>query len=167
MHYNILVPKKIDNSGKQKWRVIIDYRKLNNQVQDDKFPLPNISEILDSLAGAICFAHLDLFQGFFQIGLNKQSRPCTAFTTGKNQYQMTRMLMGLKSSPSNFSRMMTIAMSGLNYEKCLVYQDDLVVIGRNLDSHNRNLMDVFSRLRTVNLKLNPAKCNFLQKKCFI
>lgn len=160
----LLVPKKFDSSGKQKWRVVIDYRKLNDKVQDDKFPLPNISEILDSLAGAIYFTHLDLFQGFYQIGLSKHSRPCTAFTTGKNQYQMTRMPMGLKSSPSSFSRMMTIAMSGLNYEKCLVYQDDLVVIGRNLESHNRNLMDIFSRLRKVNLKLNPAKCNFLQKE---
>lgn len=160
----LLVPKKLDNTGERKWRVVVDYRKLNNQIQDDKFPLPNITEILDSLAGAIYFTHLDLFQGFYQISLNKESRPCTAFTTGKNQYQMTRMPMGLKSSPSSFSRMMTIAMSGLNYDRCLVYQDDLVVIGRSLDSHNRNLMDVFSRLREVNLKLNPAKCKFLQKE---
>lgn len=160
----LLVPKKLDNAGNRKWRVVIDYRKLNNQIQDDKFPLPNISEILDSLSGAIYFTHLDLYQGFFQINLNKDSRPCTAFTTGKSQYQMTRMPMGLKSSPSSFSRMMTIAMSGLNFEKCLVYQDDLVVIGRNLDVHNKNLMDVFNRLRKVNLKLNPVKCNFLQRE---
>lgn len=160
----LLVPKKLDSNNEKKWRVVIDYRKLNNQIQDDKFPLPNINEILDSLSGAIYFTHLDLYQGFFQTKLHKDSRPCTAFTTGKNQYQMTRMPMGLKSSPNNFSRMMTIAMSGLNYDKCLIYQDDLIVIGRNLNSHNTNLMDVFGRLRSVNLKLNPPKCNFLQKQ---
>lgn len=160
----LLVPKKLDSNNEKKWRVVIDYRKLNNQIQDDKFPLPNINEILDSLSGAIYFTHLDLYQGFFQTKLHKDSRPCTAFTTGKNQYQMTRMPMGLKSSPNNFSRMMTIAMSGLNYDKCLIYQDDLIVIGRSLNSHNTNLMDVFGRLRSVNLKLNPPKCNFLQKQ---
>lgn len=160
----LLVPKKSDSTNGKKWRVVIDYRKLNNEIQDDKFPLPNINEILDSLSGAMYFTHLDLYQGFFQINLKSSSRPCTAFTTGKNQYHMTRMPMGLKSSPNSFSRMMTIAMSGLNYDKCLIYQDDLVVFGRNLNFHNQNLMDVFSRLRKVNLKLNPVKCNFLQKE---
>lgn len=77
---------------------------------------------------------------------------------------MTRMPMGLKTSPSAFSRMMNIAMSGLNHEKCLVYLDDLVIFGKNLFDHNKNLLDVFTRLRTCNLKLNAEKCNFLQKK---
>lgn len=112
------------------------------------------------------FTTLDLYQGFYQLNLDKDSRPYTAFTTSKNQYQMTRLPMGLKTSQSAFSRMITVAMSGLNYEQCLVYLDDLCVFGRNLENHNKNLMDVFSRLRKVNLKLNPAKCNFLQKKIF-
>lgn len=160
----LLVPKKLDSTGQNKWRVVIDYRKLNNQIQDDKFPLPNISEILDSLSGDIYFSHLDLYQGFYQVNLDKNSRPYTAFTTGKNQFQMTRMPMGIKSSPNGFSRMMTLAMSGLNHDKCLIYQDDLVVFGRNLQSHNQNLLEVLNRLRKINLKLNPVKCIFLQKQ---
>lgn len=150
----LLVPKKLDSTGVKKWRIVIDYRKLNDQIQDDKFPLPNITDILDSLSGALYFSTLDLYQGFYQINLHKNSRPYTAFTTSKNQYQMTRLPMGLKTSPSAFSRMITVAMSGLNYEQCL----------RNLENHNKNLMDVFTRLRKVNLKLNPAKCKFLQKE---
>lgn len=160
----LLVPKKSDSTGAKKWRVVIDYRKLNNQIKDDKFPLPNITDILDSLSGAMYFTTLDLYQGFYQMNLEKDSRPYTAFTTSKNQYQMTRLPMGLKTSPSAFSRMITVAMSGLNYEQCLVYLDDLCVFGRNLENHNKNLMSVFSRLRKVNLKLNPAKCKFLQKE---
>lgn len=77
---------------------------------------------------------------------------------------MTRLPMGLKTSPSSFSRMITVAMSGLNYEKCFVYLDDLIVFGRNLTDHNKNLLDVFLRLRKVNLKLNPEKCAFLKKE---
>src|SRR5699024_9101521 len=42
-----VVPKKIDSSGKQKWRVVIDYRKLNEKTVDDKYPLPNIEDLLD------------------------------------------------------------------------------------------------------------------------
>lgn len=158
----LLVPKKSDLNGEKKWRLVIDYRKLNNCIQDDKFPLPNISEILDSLSGCVYFSHLDLNQGFYNVNLHKDSRKYTAFNSG--QFQMTRMPMGLKTSPSSFSRMMTMAMAGLTYEKCLVYLDDLIVLGNSLINHNKNLIDVFERLRKVNLKLNPSKCNFLRKE---
>ncbi|KAG7310106.1 hypothetical protein JYU34_004645 [Plutella xylostella] len=59
---------------------------------------------------------------------------------------------------------MSIAMSGLTFEKCFVYLDDLIVFGRNLEMHNKNLIDVFERLRKTNLKLNPEKCQFLKKE---
>ena len=44
-----VVPKKLDASGKQKWRVVVDYRKLNEVTIDDKYPLPNISDLLHQL----------------------------------------------------------------------------------------------------------------------
>ncbi|KAG7301395.1 hypothetical protein JYU34_014336 [Plutella xylostella] len=159
----LLVPKKIDATGEQKFRLVIDYRKLNEKIENDRFPLPNITDILDSLSGAIYFSHLDLQNGYYQISLEPESRKCTAFTF-KGQYQLKRMPMGLKTSPSAFSRAMTVGMSGLNYEKCFIYLDDLIVFGRNLQDHNRNLMDVFIRLRQINLKLNPRKCEFLKKE---
>jgi len=160
----LIVPKRVDSSGEKKWRIVIDMRLLNQQIKDDKFPLPNANEILDSLGGAIYFSHLDLSQGYYQVELHPESRKYTAFTTNKGQFQMKRLPMGLKISPSTFSRLMTVAMSGLNYEKCFVYLDDLIVFGRNLEDHNKNLIKVFTRLRKVNLKLNPTKCEFLKKE---
>lgn len=159
----LLVPKKTTNDTK-KWRLVIDYRKLNSQLEDDKFPLPNIDDVIDSLAGAKYFSHLDLSQGYYQCELKPEDRPITAFSTSTGQYQMTRLPMGLKISPSAFSRLMTVAMSGLNLEKCLVYLDDLIIFGRTFEEHNRNLISIFERLRKVNLKLNPTKCNFLKKE---
>lgn len=160
----IVVPKKTGADGKKKWRVVIDYRLLNKKIQDDKFPLPCISEILDSLSGATYFTHLDLSQGYYQVELTPDSRPCTAFVTDQGQFQMKRLPMGLKISPSAFSRLMTVAMSGLTYEKCFVYLDDIIVFGKNLNEHNKNLIAVLERLRHVNLKLNPSKCDFLKKE---
>lgn len=159
----LLVPKKSAND-KKKWRLVIDYRKLNNVLENDTFPLPNIEEVIDSLAGAKYFSHLDLSQGYYQCNLKPEDRPLTAFTTSTGQYQMTRLPMGLKISPASFSRLMTLAMTGLNGEKCLVYLDDLIIFGKTLEEHNKNLSVIFQRLREVNLKLNPEKCNFLQEK---
>lgn len=106
----LLVPKKSAND-KRKWRMVIDYRKVNEKLQDDKFPLPNIEEVINSLSGAKYFSHLDLSQGYYQCEIKPEDRKITAFTTPDGQYQMTRLPMGLKTSPSSFSRLMTIAMS--------------------------------------------------------
>lgn len=160
----LIVPKKPDQTGQKKFRVVVDYRLLNQNIEDNKFPLPNISQIMDSLSGSMLFTKLDLAQGFYQVELNKESRPCTAFTTDKGMFQMKRLPMGLKISPNSFSQLMTIALSGLNYESCFVYLDDLIVFGRNLQNHNSHLIEVFERLRKVNLKLNPAKCEFLKRE---
>ena len=43
----LIVPKKADKMGEKKWRVVVDYRLLNRQLEDDKFPLPSIVDILD------------------------------------------------------------------------------------------------------------------------
>lgn len=59
---------------------------------------------------------------------------------------------------------MTVAMTGFNLEKCLIYLDDLIIFGKTFDEQNRNLVSVFERLRKVNLKLNPTKCSFLKKE---
>lgn len=44
-----VVPKKLDTSGQKKWRLVIDYRKLNEKTVDDRYPIPNITDILDKL----------------------------------------------------------------------------------------------------------------------
>lgn len=55
---------------------------------------------------------------------------------------------------------MTIAMSELNTTKCLVYLNDIIVFGKSIEEHNRNLIAVFKKLQKIKLKLNPKKCNF-------
>ena len=43
------VPKKIDATGKTKWRLVVDCKKLNEHTPQDNHPLPNTEEILESL----------------------------------------------------------------------------------------------------------------------
>lgn len=85
-------------------------------------------------------------------------KSCVAFNSG--QFQMKRMPMGLKTRPSAFSRMISLAMSGLTYEKCLVYLDDLIVFGTNLQDHNKNLINFFERLNKATLNKIPKNENF-------
>lgn len=96
--------------------------------------------------------------------LDEKSRPMTAFSTEDGHFQLKRLPMGLKISPSKFSRMMSTAMTGLTFSRCFVYLDDLIVFGKSLKDHDKNLNEVFERLRQVNLKIHPGKCTFLRKE---
>lgn len=77
-----IIPKKADASGEQKWRMVIDFRKLNEKTVEDKYPLPRIEEILKCVGKSQYFSTLDLAQGFHQIALDPESIEKTAFTVG-------------------------------------------------------------------------------------
>lgn len=157
----ILVPKKSLN-GEKKWRMCVDYRMLNKNLIADKFPLPRIDEILDSLGRAKYFSILDLFSGFWQIPIDPESREITAFSTDRGAYQWKVLPFGINVAPNSFSRMMALAFSGLPPENAFIYMDDLIVIGTSVKSHLINLENVFKICRRYNLKLNPEKCEFFR-----
>ena len=64
------IPKKADASGKKKWRMVVDYRKLNEKTIEDRYPIPNITEILDKLGRCSYFSTIDLASGFHQTEMN-------------------------------------------------------------------------------------------------
>lgn len=41
----LIVPKKVDWTGKNKYRIVVDFRKLNNLTVGDAFPMPDITSI--------------------------------------------------------------------------------------------------------------------------
>lgn len=156
-----VVPKKSDASGLKKWRIVTDYRLLNEKTPQDKYPLPNMEDIFDKLGRARYFSALDLHSGFHQIMLDEQSRHKTAFSTPDGHYQYKRMPFGLKNAPPTFQRMIDQALRGLIGKGIFVYLDDIIVCGESLDEHNANLQKLYVRLREVGLKLQPHKCEFL------
>lgn len=158
----LLVPKK-GCKDLSEYRLVIDYRKLNDVVKEDKFPIPNIDDILDGLSQSKFFSTLDLNQGYYQVPLEESSRPCTAFSTSEGHFQLKVMPMGLKTSPSSFSRMMLNAFRDLIGKACYIYLDDIIVFGKDLKQHTENLKLVFDRLKSVNLQLKPSKCKFFRE----
>ena len=63
-------------------RFCIDLRKLNSHVVKDAYNLLRITETLDCLNGAQWFTLLDLKAGYWQVELDEDSKPLTAFTVG-------------------------------------------------------------------------------------
>lgn len=157
-----VVPKKADASGKQKWRLVVDFRKVNEKTVDDKYPIPNITDVLDKLGKCQYFTTLDLASGFYQVEMDTSDIPKTAFNVEHGHFEYLRMPMGLKNSPSTFQRVMDNVLRGLQNEICLVYLDDIIVFSTSLQEHMTNLERVFQRLRESNFKIQMDKSEFLK-----
>ena len=143
-------------------RLCVDFRNLNTHIISDSYPLPNISQILHNLGKGKIFSCLDLKQGYHQIPLTEESKPYTAFIAPGGLYEYNVMPMGLKDSPSAFSRIINQVLVGLTGNNTHVYMDDIIVHGENFEDHINNLEKVLMRLQEAKLSLKLSKCEFFQ-----
>ena len=144
-------------------RFCVDYRKLNSLTRKDAYPLPRIDDTLNTLGGADWFCTMDLASGYWQIKMREEDKPKTAFVTRKGLFQFKVMPFGLSNAPATFQRLMEKVLMGLQWQKCLVYLDDIIVFGRDFDETLVNLECVMERLKQAGLKLKPSKCRWFQK----
>eukprot|EP00731_Ephydatia_muelleri_P006147 Em0003g395a len=205
-------------------RFCVDYRKVNTVTRRDAYPLPRIDDTLDTLSGSKWFSTLDLISGYWQVQMNPADQEKTAFCTPEGLFEFTVMpfglcnapatfqrLMdmilaglqwnrclvyldnvskvssirgsglldfctpeglfeftvmpfGLCNAPATFQRLMDMILAGLQWNRCLVYLDDVIIIGRTFLDHLTNLSMVFERIRQAGLKLQPSKCKLCRKE---
>ena len=85
-----------------KWRICIDYRRLNKVTRKDHLPLPFIDQMLDRLAGNEYFCFLDGYSGYNQITIAPKDQEKTTFTYPYDTFAFRRMPFGLCNGPGTF-----------------------------------------------------------------
>ena len=111
------------------------------------------------MKGAKLFSTLDLKYGYLQVPIKKEHKSKTAFRTSSGQlYEFNRLSFGLCNAPATFSRLMNNVLSGLSWEVCLYYLDNIIVFSKTWDEHIQWPHMIFQRLREANLRLGHKKC---------
>lgn len=138
----------------------VDYRRLNAITSRDVYPLPLMEDVFERLSGARYFSSLDLESGFWQLYVAHKDREKTAFITPDGLFHFNRLPFGLCGAPPTFQRLMDQVLGGLKWTQCLVYMDDVLVFGCNLEEHNERLSRVLEAIENAGLTLNVKKCLF-------
>ena len=143
-----------------KYRFCVAYIGLNSVTERESWPLPNIEEILDNLAGYDYYSTLDGFSGFNTIPIREEDRHLTTFRTPFGTYCYNMMPFGLKNAPHTYCRYVYTVFRSLLGRCVQTYMDDVAVYSRTLDDHFRDLKDTFELSSAGNMKINPTKAHF-------
>lgn len=155
----LLVRKKTGES-----RLVVDFRRLNQQTERIHFPLPDIDDHLAQIGDARLFITLDLAHGYLQVPLTKSARAKTAFITPDDTGEFTRMSFGLMNAPFYFSKLMQRVLGPLRESSILFYLDDVLIPGKTWHDLRERLIKVLDALRHAGLTLKLAKCQFLMEQ---
>ncbi|GFT39885.1 retrovirus-related Pol polyprotein from transposon 17.6 [Trichonephila clavipes] len=127
----IVMVKKKDGSS----RMCIDYRKLNQKLVKDKFPLPIIEDVLD-------FAR-----------------------SKDGQFEFNKVPFGLSTSPGVFQRYVSSIFRDHTRKGIVIsYLDDLVIPAKNEQESLEKLKIIFEVAKKYGLEIKFKKCQFLKKK---
>ncbi|GFW61018.1 retrovirus-related Pol polyprotein from transposon 17.6 [Trichonephila clavipes] len=121
---------------KEKWRLVLDFRKLNEITLTQDFVIPTLDDILHEISGSNYFSALDMKSAFNQIPLHFADRHKTAFSTPDgDKYEFNRLCFGLKNSPKAFQSIAQEVLGDLLHNGALVYIDDIILFTKTIDEH--------------------------------
>jgi len=128
------------------------------------YPIPRVDDTLDTLVSSLWFLTLDLKSGYWQVKVAEEHQEKTAFCTQQGWFKFNVMPFGLCNAPATFQCLLNSVLPGLQWTRCLVYIDSIIIVGKTFEEHLHNLHQIFERLRQVELKVQPQKCQFLQQE---
>ncbi|GFV65370.1 retrovirus-related Pol polyprotein from transposon 17.6 [Trichonephila clavipes] len=133
----------------------IDYRKLNQKLVKDKFPLPLFEDVLDTLQEAKVYSTFDLRNGFFHVDVDEDCRKYASFIVPDGQFEFNKVPFGLNKSPGVLQRYVSSIFRDFTRKGIVIsYLDDLVIRAKNEEEVTKK----------YGLGIKFKKCQFLKMK---
>ena len=163
----VVVPKKSAPGEPPRWRMCVDFRKINDlqpQVRRvdsatsgniSLVPLPKIDEMYAVLCGAKIFTTLDLRSGYYHINLDEESKAKTAFVTPFRKYEFNSVPFGLAQAPAYFQQLISMVLQDCR-DFAVVYLDDIIIFSRTPEEHLKHIEIIFQKLKIAGLKLKES-----------
>lgn len=142
-------------------RLCVDYKTtVNTQIEMDHYPLPRISETLDSLVASRYFCKLDIYKAYLHIEVDNESAKIQTIVTHKGTFKMNRLSFGIKVAPAIFHRIFEQIFADL--PGVTSYFDDILVHATSLKTCKEYLLKCLDRMQQNDIHVNIEKCSFFK-----
>ena len=139
----------------KQYRLVHNYKKVNENLVGTAYPLRNLHELLDDVSSKKVHSVMDLSSGYWQQKLI-DPHGASAFTVaGKGSYEYIRSPQGLATSPGYFTRLIDFVTRGL--KNAFVYMDDACVSSDSFEENLADLEATLQRFIKYNLKVSARK----------
>ena len=136
-------------------RICLDPRNLNQALKREHYQLPILEDTLHNMSESKVFTKLDVSSAYWHVELDEPSSLLTTFQTPFGRFRWRRLAFGLSASSEIFQKKILEAIDGLDGVECIA--DDVVVHGKSVEAHDRNLEAFLERCKEKGLKLNLDK----------
>lgn len=144
------------------YRLIEDFRKINQFAKDFGYPLPNLETITSMLLGMGVFGTLDCLKGYNQFPVSPECYNVFICMTTRGLFRFLRIPMGFKNSVAWYQHIMADeVLRGLYFKTCIGYLDDIKPFGKTPKDYFQRLREIFDRFRKFGVKINLKKCTFI------
>jgi hypothetical protein len=149
--------------GSEGVRVCCDFRFVNKFTTGDAYPTPDITDVIHRVGKAKYISTWDAKSGYWQIRIKPEHSYLTAFTTGSNLFEWTRMPFGLKCASNTFIRVVQKILEPIR-EFNDSYVDDLATYSNSWELHISHVRQFLTEIRRSGLTLNLRKCEFAKSQ---
>uniref|UniRef100_A0A3P9IMG0 Gypsy retrotransposon integrase-like protein 1 n=1 Tax=Oryzias latipes TaxID=8090 RepID=A0A3P9IMG0_ORYLA len=141
-------------------RPCIDFRELNQITVKDKYSLPLLESVFNSVQQAKVFTKLDLRNAYHLVRMREGDEWKTAFNTPLGHFEYLVMPFGLTNAPAVFQRLVNDVLRDFLNRFVFVYLDDILVFSADETQHEHHVRLVLERLLANQLFVKAEKCAF-------
>ena len=145
--------------------MVMDYCRLNKQTVKNNYPLPLITDLVDSMGNKRVFTKMDLQWGYNNVRIKKGDKWKVAFTTHMGSYEPVVIFFRMTNSPAMFQGMMNeILRDMINKGKVAAFVDDALIGMETKEGHDELVEEVLKWLEENDLYVKPEKCAWKVQK---
>src|SRR5271168_4960031 len=137
----ILFVRKKDGS----LRLCVDYCGLNKITKKDRYPLPLISDLLNTAGKARIYTSLDLQHTYHLVRVTEGDEWKTTFRTRYGSFEWLVMPFGLSNTPASFQCFMNNIFGDLLDVCVIIYLDNILIYSDDPKEHKKHVREVFRR----------------------